>query len=60
VASVSAPIFGAPGVPGIPVAAISVSAPEGRLGPSRARTTAPAVIATAREVEAALAGGYQA
>jgi DNA-binding IclR family transcriptional regulator len=54
VASVSAPVLG-PG--GWLVAAISISAPEGRLGPARARRVAPAITRAAREVEQALAGG---
>lgn len=54
VASVSAPVL-APGASIL--AAISVSAPEGRLGPARARRIAPAVTRAAREVERTLGGG---
>jgi len=53
VASVSAPVLG-PG--GELLAAISVSAPEGRLGAARARRTAPRVLDAARAVERAVRG----
>jgi DNA-binding IclR family transcriptional regulator len=51
VASVSAPAFGGQGRL---VAAISVSGPQVRLGPARARKVAPFVMAAARGIEAAL------
>ena len=53
VASISAPVLGPDG--GI-LAAVSVSAPESRLGPARVRRAAPAVTRAARDVERALAG----
>ncbi|HWC69953.1 MAG TPA: IclR family transcriptional regulator [Actinomycetota bacterium] len=51
VASVSAPVFDAAGAL---VAAVSVSGPADRIGARRARHYGPAVIAAAREIEAAL------
>jgi DNA-binding IclR family transcriptional regulator len=57
VASVSAPVFA--GHDGL-VAAISVSGPQVRLGPARARTIGPIVKAAAREIEAALRAGTSA
>lgn len=51
VASVSAPVFGPKD---ILLAAVSVSGPASRLGNLRAKRYAPAVIAAAREIEAAL------
>ncbi len=53
VASISAPVLGPDGAI---LAAVSVSAPEGRLGPARVRRAAPAVTRAARDVERALAG----
>lgn len=51
VASVSAPVFGPMG---FLLAAVSVSGPAARLGDLRAKRYAPAVVAAAREIEAAL------
>lgn len=51
VASVSAPVFDAVGTT---VAAVSVSGPANRIGALRGRHYAPAVLAAAREIEAAL------
>lgn len=51
VASVSAPIFGPDGEL---LAALSVSGPETRLGRIAAKRLAPAIVATAREIGAAL------
>ena len=53
VASLSAPVLG-PG--GELLAAISISAPEGRLGAGRARRTAPRLLDAARAVEQAVRG----
>ena len=53
VASVSAPVLG---MNEIPVAVVSVSGPSNRIGPSRARTLAPAMLEAAREIRTAL--GY--
>jgi DNA-binding IclR family transcriptional regulator len=53
VASVSAPVFGGPGAI---VAAISVSGPIDRLGSNPGRRLGPAVVASARELTAALGG----
>jgi DNA-binding IclR family transcriptional regulator len=54
VASVSAPVFG-PG--GQLLAAVSVSGPQTRIPPSRAKDHAPVVIDAAREIERALDPG---
>jgi DNA-binding IclR family transcriptional regulator len=51
VASVSAPVFGAAGSV---LAAVSVSGPAQRLGPRPGRQYAPAVVAAARDIEAAV------
>jgi DNA-binding IclR family transcriptional regulator len=51
VASVSAPVFGAAGTI---VAAVSVSGPAQRLGPSPGRRYAPSVLAAARDIQETL------